>query len=90
MLYAQNTPRYSYQENLPEGNAAFAAIEEIDAYLGGSNSLHLIIRWPSAHELHSADTLKVIREAHEVLKEESSIHSPSVPCSDVERVDVRG
>ncbi|MDA7947146.1 MAG: MMPL family transporter [Hyphomicrobiaceae bacterium] len=77
LLYAQNTPRYSYQENLPEGNAAFAAIQEIDTYLGGSNSLHLIIRWPTSHELHSPDTLKVIREAHDALEEERAFTSVS-------------
>ncbi len=84
LLYAQNTPRYSYQENLPEGNTAFAAIEEIDAYLGGSSSLHLLIRWPGTHELHSADTLKVIREAHSALKKEPAFKSIS-SLHDVER-----
>ncbi len=77
LLYAQNTPRYSYQENLPEGNSAFAAIEKIDANLGGSNSLHMIIRWPGEHELNSPDTLKVIREAHDALKEEPAFTSVS-------------
>ncbi|MCK5495961.1 MAG: hypothetical protein KAI80_06085, partial [Hyphomicrobiaceae bacterium] len=46
VLYAQNQPRYSYQENLPDGNAAFAAIQKIDRSLGGSNSLRLMIQFP--------------------------------------------
>ncbi len=77
LLYAQNTPRYSYQENLPEGNAAFAAIQEIDAHLGGSNTLYLLIRWPSGHKLQSPETLAVIRDAHKALKGEPAFKSVS-------------
>lgn len=71
-LYAQNQPRYSYQENLPEGNAAFAAVEEIDADLGGSNMLRLMIEWPKGYKFQSEDTLALIGETHRALQREPS------------------
>lgn len=69
-LYAQNQPRYSYQENLPDGNAAFAAIQKIDSSLGGSNSLRLKIQLPGTEKLASAKTLELIAQAHELLASE--------------------
>ncbi len=69
-LYAQNQPRYSYQENLPNGNAPFAAIQKIDASLGGSNSLRLMIQLPKTAELQSDKTLALIADAHAVLASE--------------------
>ena len=69
-LYAQNQPRYSYQENLPDGNAAFAAIQKIDRSLGGSNSLRLMIQFPKDAELRSAKTLALIADAHRLLESE--------------------
>ncbi|MCH8239620.1 MAG: MMPL family transporter [Proteobacteria bacterium] len=80
-LYAQNEPRYSYQENLPEGNAAFAAIQKIDAHLGGSNFVRLMIQFPKDHELQSAKTLDIIARTHAILEAEpvfqivTSLHS---------------
>lgn len=69
-LYSQNLPRYSYQENLPDGNAPFAAIQKIDASLGGSNSLRLMIQLPKTAELQSDKTLALIADAHAVLASE--------------------
>jgi len=69
-LYAQNEPRYSYQENLPEGNEAFAAIQKIDSSLGGSNSLRLMIQLPREAKLQSPETLKIIADAHAILESE--------------------
>lgn len=69
-LYAQNEANYSYQENLPEGNAAFAAIKHIDESLGGSNLLRLMIQWPEEHKFQSEETLSLIRQTHDILKQE--------------------
>ncbi len=69
-LYSQNLPRYSYQENLPDGNAPFAAIQKIDKHLGGSNSLRLMIQLPKDAKLQSPETLALIAEAHAVLESE--------------------
>lgn len=70
VLYASNEARYSYQENLPERNAAFAAIQDIDKNLGGSNLLRLMIQWPEDYDFKQPATLKLIRDAHEVLRQE--------------------
>jgi len=74
-LYAQNEPRYSYQENLPEGNAAFAAIQKIDAHLGGSNFVRLMIQFPKDHELQSAETLSLIAKTHALLEAEPAFYA---------------
>jgi len=69
-LYASNEARYSYQENLPEHNAAFAAIKDIDRNLGGSNLLRLMIQWPEDYQFKQPATLELIRKAHEALDAE--------------------
>lgn len=67
-LYASNDARYSYQENLPERNAAFAAIKDIDENLGGSNLLRLMIQWPEDYDFRQPATLELIRKTHEALR----------------------
>ncbi|GBE44902.1 MAG TPA: hypothetical protein ENH05_08795 [Rhizobiales bacterium] len=74
-LYAQNEPRYSYQENLPEGNAAFEAIKKIDAHLGGANSLRVMIQFPKGHKLQSDKTLAIVGKVHAILEEEPNFRS---------------
>ncbi|MFQ5626626.1 MAG: MMPL family transporter, partial [Methyloligellaceae bacterium] len=74
-LYAQNEPRYSYQENLPEGNAAYAAIQKIDDRLGGSNFVRVMIQFPKGHKLQSAETLAIIARAHAILEAEPAFHA---------------
>lgn len=69
-LYAMNEARYSYQENLPARNAAFAAIKDIDDNLGGSNLLRLMIQWPEDYDVQSEKTLKLVKQAHEALQQE--------------------
>ena len=69
-LYSQNMPRYSYQENLPEGNSAFEAILKIDRSLGGSNSARLMIQFPKTIKLRSPKALALIAEAHAILESE--------------------
>lgn len=70
ILYASNEAHYSYQENLPEGNSAFAAIKEIDESLGGSDILRLMIEWPKDHKFEAEDTLELIRKTHEMVEQE--------------------
>lgn len=70
ILYASNEAHYSYQENLPEGNPAFTAIQEIDESLGGSDVLRLMIEWPEDHKFESEDTLELIRQTHETVAQE--------------------
>lgn len=74
-LYAQNEPRYSYQENLPEGNAAFEAIQKIDAHLGGANSLRVLIQFPKNHKLQSDETLAIVGKVHSILEAEPYFHA---------------
>ncbi len=75
VFYAQNEPRYSYQENLPEGNAAFEAIQKIDARLGGANALRLMIQFPRTHKLQSDKTLAIVAKAHAILEDEPNLRS---------------
>ena len=74
-FYAQNEPRYSYQENLPEGNSAFEAIQKIDAQLGGANSLRVMIQFQKGHKLQSEKTLAITAKVHAFLEEDPNFHA---------------
>lgn len=76
-LYAQNTPRYQYQDNLPKANPAYQAIEDINARLSGINSIRLLIQWPKGQSLDTPETLDVIRAAHEIMEGEPALNGVS-------------
>lgn len=67
VLYALNSPRYQYQDNLPKGNPAFKAIEEINAKLSGTDTLRLLVQWPKGYVPSATERLDAVDGAHRIL-----------------------
>lgn len=72
-LHALNEPRYSYASNLPTGHSALDALEAVDTRMAGVNTLQVIIDWPAGYHLMSFNTLKVIRQVHDILAREPAL-----------------
>lgn len=77
ILYALNVPTYQYQDNLPQGNSALAAIETINEKLSGTNSLLLQIQWPKDYDVKTEETLDFIKTVHGVVAANPRINSVS-------------
>jgi len=72
-LYALNDTRYRYMDNLPTDNPSYRAIQSIDKKLAGPNTLDLLVQWPDGTEIATPETLKVVRDAHQVLASEPQL-----------------
>lgn len=75
-LHLTLEPRYRLADQVPDREQALAATSRLDQKLTGANPVHVMINWrgregasvSGKHALYDAETLAVIRSAHEVLQ----------------------
>ncbi len=78
-IHFQNKPEYRYSENLPINSPASHAINIIDEYLGGTNSIYLVISQRNNQKLDFADPslLKTINNLNQLIAQEPVFASHS-------------
>lgn len=76
-LYALNETQYQYKDNLPQGNPASRAINEIDERLSGTDTMTVLIQWPEDAKPGNAEMLAAIDEAHAIMETEGKLNQVS-------------
>ncbi len=67
-LYLQLEPSYRLIDQVPTDMSSIAASKRLDATLGGSYPMHILMRWPKGRKFLSAEVQRALEDAHELMQ----------------------
>ena len=67
---------YRIAEVLPTGSPAYAALEPIEAELGGAVWVDVLVTWPPGLTVYSTEVVDSLYSAHSVLEDQGVVHHP--------------
>lgn len=68
VLYLQLEPSYRLINQVPSGMTSISASRRLDAALGGSYPMHILLRWPEGQAFLSDQVQQAVLDAHQLAK----------------------